>query len=423
MLLNEELLNLIFKSFYHKFQNNVNTKIYLLDIGNYKQLQFYIEIFTSENIKFNFTEKGELNIKMTNLKLHLTGYNIFYEAKFNDSIGVLSLEQNIILKSKLNDSRIYLPVFDFKEEPIINFEFNSNYNNEFIINNLNKLFLNKTFNNDFVSLVNNTLNFINNNIPKDFEFFYGGIRLDLNMIGPIEPRNNSIQINTYGFLYSEHIERTQNRTKFSLSTIPSIQNNTNQIYISTYSISSCLYTNLLNTNRYQIIVNPNILKLQYMFPKIRDKFKTTIFYLFFTGTPDIKIELLEGFMNIEFPATFEIMSYDKNPIFISQVELILKTQFNTLDYDKSKIGIFVDDIDLKTLKIERNNINNDTYYESQFQYGFNVIKENVINEYNNYMRKYFFASLPSIMHVEFKNYKFEHRNNYIIMNYDYTKGY
>ena len=161
MLLNEKLLNLLFSSFYHKFQNNVNTKIYLPDIGNYKQLQFYIEIFTSDNIKFNFTEKGELNIKMTNLKLHLTGYNIFYEAKFNDSIGVLSLDQNITLKSKLNDSRIYLPVFDFNKEPIINFEFNSNYNNEFIRNNVNKLFLNKTFNNDFVSFINNSIHEIN----------------------------------------------------------------------------------------------------------------------------------------------------------------------------------------------------------------------------------------------------------------------
>ena len=144
LLLNENMINTAFKKkFYYKFPSNANTKITVPEFGNYKKMQFYITIFTRDNIIFNFTDKGDLNIKILNLKTYLTGFNIFYMANFNYSLGVLNLEQNITLNSKLNDSIIYIPVFEYNEEPKVTFEFNSDYVNNpssynaFIYKNIN----------------------------------------------------------------------------------------------------------------------------------------------------------------------------------------------------------------------------------------------------------------------------------------------
>ena len=431
MILDEKMLNIMLSSFYYRsLNNNDNTKISLPDIGMNRQLQFHIPYFTKDNIKFNFTEKGELTIKMFNLNTYLSGFNSFLNYKFNDSIGVLSFEQNVIIRSKINDSDSgeYIPVFEFKEDPIIDFEFNSFYNNEFIRDNIYQLLrnnTNKTFTNNFIIFINKTLNYIYEKIPKDVEFSNAGLRLDINMAGPIEPRKNSIQINIYGFLYYERNSKTQNKTKFPLSYIPSInKNNSNQLYISNYCISSAIYTFLLFHGRYQIVFYPNYLKFQYMFPRIREKYKTSIFYLFLTGTPDIKVELFEGSMNITFPATFEVKNLEKISLFISQVEIVLNAEINTVDYYPSRIRLFIKDINMKTLNIEKNDINNDTYFESQFQYGFGSLKGDIVEEYNKFIGQYyFFSELPSVMNVKFKNYKFEHKKDYVIMTYDYSKEF
>ena len=428
LLLNENMINTAFKKkFYYKFPSNANTKITLPEFGNFIKMQFYITIFSHDNIIFNFTDKGDLNIKILNLKTYLTGFNIFYMANFNYSLGVLNLEQNITLNSKLNDSIIYIPVFEYNEEPKVNFEFNSDYVNNpssynaFIYENVNNLFLNKTFNKDFIIFINNTMNFIYEKIPKDIEYFTNGVRLDLNMIEPIKPRKNSVQLNLYGFLYSQYIEKTQNRTKFLLSNIPSIHNISNQLYISTYSISSAFYTLFYENNRNKILYYTSVLKLKYMFPQIMDKYKTSIFYLIFTLDRELKIELLDGYMNIIFPAKFEIQPADSNSVYISQVEIVLNSTIKNLDYNKLRILLFIDDMNMNTLKIEKNEINNDTYFESHFQSGFRHIKDNIIEQFNNFMKENFCTSLPDIMGVEFKSYNFEHKNNYVIMNFDYIR--
>ena len=79
---------------------------------------------------------------------------------------------------------------------------------------------------------------------------------------------------------------------------------------------------------------------------------------------------------------------------------------------------------MKTLNIEKNDINNDTYFESQFQYGFGSLKGDIVEEYNKFIGQYyFFSELPSVMNVKFKNYKFEHKKDYVIMTYDYSKEF
>lgn len=319
-------------------------------------------------------------------------------------------------------------MFEFNEDPIIDFEFNSFYNNEFIRDNIFQLLrnnTNKTFTNNFIIFINKTLNYIYEKIPKDVEFSNAGLRLDINMAGPIEPRKNSIQINIYGFLYYERNSKTQNKKKFPLSYLPSInKNNSNQLYISNYCISSAIYTFLLFHGKYQIVFNPNYLKFQYMFPRIREKYQTSIFYLFLTGTPDIKVELFEGSMNITFPATFEVKNLEKISLFISKVEIVLNAEINTVDYYPSRILLFIKDINMKTLNIDKNDINNDTYFESQFQYGFGSLKGDIVEEYNKFIGQYyFFSDLHSVMNVKFKNYKFEHKKDYVIMTYDYSKEF
>lgn len=423
-IINEKLINLMLSSFYQNIQNNVNTKIPLPDIGNNKRSEIFISGLTKDKIKFQLTEKGELNVTFTNLNAYYTGFNIFYNSPFNDSLGYLSLEQKVIIISVANESGIYSPKFEFDEAPKINLTINAKNIKDFFISGINDLLINDYFNEYIIKIVNDTLNFISDNIPKEFQKSSSSyLWIDLNMVGPIEPRNKSLQITSYGFVYAKDYKKTHNRTRYPLSIFPSIKNDSDQLYISTYSISSSIYT-LISLNNKPLTFTPNYLNLQFMFPKIREKFKNTIFYITFTGTPDVKVELLEGSMNVTVPGTFEIKAVgnDITTIFKSEIELTVNAELFIISYNNF-MSANVNDLFIKTIKIETNIINNDTYFESQFQYGLGQIKEKFKGEINSFIKSYLSFTPPIIMKIEIKNVKFEHKKDYIKMNYNYIKGY
>ena len=424
-IINEKLINLMLSSFYQNIQNNVNTKIPMPDIGLIKRSVIFISGLTLDKIKFQLTEKGELNVTFTNLNAYYSGFSTFYNSPFNDSLGYLSLEQKVIITSVANESGIYSPKFEFDEAPKINLTFNGKYNKDYFVSvKINDLLINEYFNEYIIKIVNDTLNFISDNIPKEFPKSSSSyLWIDLNMVGPIEPRNKSLQITSYGFVYAKDYKLTHNRTRYPLSIFPSIKNDSDQLYISTYSMSSSIYT-LISLNNKPLTFTPNYLNLQIMFPKIREKFKNTIFYITFTGTPDAKVELMEGSMNVTVPGTFEIKASgnDITTIFKSEIELTVNAELFIISYNNF-MSANVNDLFIKTIKIEKNIINNDTYYESQFQYGLGHIKNKFMGEINSFIKSYLSFTPPIIMKIEIKNVKFEHKKDYIIMNFNYIKGY
>ena len=424
-ILNEKLINLMLSSFYGDIQNNINTKIPLPDIGNNQKSELFISGLTKDKIKFEFMEKGDLNLTFTNLNVYYTGFNIFYNSKFNDSLGNLCLQQKVIINSVANESGIYLPKFEFNEEPKLNLTFNEKYGDgKFANKEMNDLLMNQYFNKYIINIVNETLNFISDKIPKEVPLSSDSwVYVDLNMIGPIEPRNKSIQITSYGFLYNKDWIASHNLSRYSLSNIPSIKNDSHQLYISAYSMSSAIYS-LLTIHKKSIVFNPNYFKMQYMFPRILEKFKNCIFYIIFNGSMDFKVELMEGYMNVIIPGTFEVKASgdDIISLFKSQVELTLNAELFIISYNHH-ISANVNDLSLKTIKIETNIINNDTYNESVFQIGLSQIKEKFIEEINKFIKSYLFMTRINIMNIELKNIKFEHKKDYIIMNFDYIKGY
>ena len=126
-------------------------------------------------------------------------------------------------------------------------------------------------------------------------------------------------------------------------------------------------------------------------------------------------------MNVTIPGTFNVKPISSTtPVFSCEVELIMKTELVVLSYN-SMISGNITDVDFNLLNITKNDINNDTIFERNIQYNFRYIKPKFIDEANNFIRSNYFLSIPPMMNIQFKNIKFEHKYQYVIMNFNLAK--
>ena len=126
-------------------------------------------------------------------------------------------------------------------------------------------------------------------------------------------------------------------------------------------------------------------------------------------------------MNVTIPGTFNVNPMSSaNPVFSCEVKLIMKTELVVLSYN-SMISGNITDVDFNLLNITKNDINNDTIFERNIQYNFRYIKPKFIDETNNFIRSNYFLSIPPMMNIQFKNIKFEHKYQYVIMNFNLAK--
>jgi hypothetical protein len=345
---------------------------------------------------------------------------------FNFSLYDLCIDLNITINSQCLESGEYIPFFEFNTFPKINFNYKIKENDigdEYI----KSLIENKTFEKNFivpsiVNINNDMLNKIVIKFPKEFEFGNAGLMIDLSMVGPIEYGNKFIQINSLGFLYLKNYKITHNRTKFPLSNFPSIKDISHKLYLSSYALSSSLFTQALSYHGTTIKFSPNLIQLEYMLPKIRQKIGNQPYVIIFNGNPDnLKIELFEGFMNITIPGIFNVNPISSsNPVFSCEVELIMKTELVVLSYN-SWISGNVTDVNFNLLNITKNDISNDTLFERNIQYNFRYIIPKFIDEANKFIKNNYVISIPPIMNIQFKNIKFEHKYQYVIMNFNLAK--
>ena len=428
-IITDDILNLLLPKFKEEILKGINTKVSLPNYDKMENLEIEYSNFSLDKFKANFNEEGLLNLKFNNISAYLFGKMKFERItynRFNFSLYDLCLDLNITINSQCLDSGEYIPFFEFNSLPKVNFNYKIKENNigdEYIEN----LIKNKTFENNFIfpsiiNINNDMLNKIVINFPKELEYGNAGFIIDLSMVGPIEHGNKFIQINSLGFLYHKDYKITHNRTKFPLSNFPSIKEISHKLYLSAYSLSSSLFTQASFSHHTTIQFYPNVLQLEYMLPKIRQKIGNQAYSIIFKGNPDnLKFELFEGFMNVTIPGIFNVNPISSAiPVFSCEVELIMKTELVILSYN-SMISGNVTDVNFNLLNITKNDINNDTLFESNIQYNFRYIKQKFIVEANNFIRSNYFLSIPPMMNIQFKNIKFEHKNQYVIMNFNLAK--
>ena len=151
---------------------------------------------------------------------------------------------------------------------------------------IKSLIENKNFEKNFIfpsiiNINNDMLNKIVIKFPKELEYGNAGFIIDLSMVGPIEYGNKFIQINSLGFFYHKNYKITHNRTKFPLSNFPSINNISHNLYLSSYALSSSLFTQASFSHQTTIKFYPNVIQLEYMLPKIRQKIGNQAYTIIF----------------------------------------------------------------------------------------------------------------------------------------------
>ena len=428
-IITDNILNLLLPKFKEEILKSINTKVSLPNYDKMENLEIVYSNFSLDKFKANFNEKGQLNLKFNNISANLIGKMTFERIiynRFNFSLYDLCLELNITINSHCLDSGEYIPFFESDTLPKINFNYKIKENDtgdQYI----KSLIENKNFEKNFIfpsiiNINNDMLNKIVIKFPKELEYGNGGFIIDLSMVGPIEYGNKFIQINSLGFFYHKNYKITHNRTKFPLSNFPSINNISHNLYLSSYALSSSLFTQASFSHQTTIKFYPNVIQLEYMLPKIRQKIGNQAYTIIFNGNPEnLKFELFEGFMNVTIPGTFNVNPISSTtPVFSCEVELIMKTELVILSYN-SMISGNITDVDFNLLNITKNDINNDTIFERNIQYNFRYIKPKFIDEANNFIRSNYFLSIPPMMNIQFKNIKFEHKYQYVIMNFNLAK--
>ena len=432
-IINDELINLLMPYFEFYIAKNVTEKISITNNNfnsiPFKDLEFQITNFSFDKVKLNFDEDGSLNLKFINIQADFSGnFHSVVITKFTATLYNFCIEQNFKIKSKYLESGIYVPYFESNEEPKIKFDYITKFGYEQKeFSYLNKLINNGDFTKEFIlpNIINLNNNILNKIIKLFFnEFSFGSYySVDMNMTSPIEYRNKFIQINAYGLFYYKTNNKTHNLTRYPLSKFPSIQNNNiQQIFISSYAISSALYTDISSSRNNKIRFNPSIRDLNVMIKGTLDKIGNEVIIAIFNIRPDVGVECLDGYMNITIPGTLEFKTYkNETSFFIIDSKLIMKGQF-TLYFD-TKFILEISDLKIKILDVIRNDINKDHLYgilNYNFEVTFFTIRNLFTKELNNYLRENY-RHIPNNMGIHFDIISFEHKKQYVILNFDLKK--
>ena len=434
-IINDELIDLLIPYFEYYIKKNVTEK---KSITNnkfesilFKNLEFQINNFSIDKFKLNFDEDGSLNLRFNNIQAVFSGtFHTIVISKFSANLYNFYIEQNFKIKSKYSEQGVYVPYFESNENPKIKFDYITKLGEdqrEFAY--LNELINNGDFTKEFIlpNIINLNINILNTVIEqfyKEFSFgtYYG---VDLNMTSPIEYRNKSIQINAYGLFYYKSNNKTHNLTRYPLSKFPSIENNKiGQIYISSYAISSSLYTEISTNRNDKIRFSPNVRDLDIMLHDTLNKIGYETINAIFNLRPDVEVECLDGYLNITIPGTLEFKTAKNDtPFFIIDSKLIMKGLFSL--YNNPNFRLEIDDLNIKILDVIRNDINEYHLYgilNYHFESSFFAIRNLFTKELNNFLSSNY-MSIPNNMNIQFYDISFEHKKQYVILNFDLKKAY
>lgn len=405
-------------------------EIKIPDSGKLRGGIFGVPNFNMNMIKLEFLNNGLLHIKISDCTPYFKGsyhYKILWvfnsHNNFNADFKNFRLEAQLKIKSRALPDGGYTPDVEFISGPDINFKLDVSCDGflhwliSWVINTCQGLV--KPF---ILPKIKQKARDALSNILKNFKTkasLGNGLWLDFTLASQIKLQNKFIELNSYAFLFNQNYKETQNRNKYPLTSLPSINSlgKNLQFYASEYTINSALFTLLTSANRV-IPFKISTKVLNNMLPGIVDKYGEKEATVTLNGSPESKIQITEQYMNVQVPGTFSVkVEGVGNEVFNCNLELNLKVNINIKE--GPKISGSIKEISAKIKKVNLNSASNSVI--SVIENGFQFIQSTIIEVLNKFIENYIQLKFPTVMGISFTNVTLELKNKYFVINYDITR--
>lgn len=423
---NDEFINSILLNFEDDIQELLKG-ISIDDVDSVTNMVFGIPNFSMDKMELFFDEEGLINLKLRNLEPYLTGtfhYTIIWDFSndFKATFKDFWLDAKIRVKTKEIAPGIYVPDAEFVGDPEMDFTIELDVDGT--IASLIAKILN--FVSDFAKnyilpimkeKIHELLAMVLEEIPTEVEI--GDYLVDLTLAAPIELKNKFLQVNSYALLFSKDYPETQNKTRYALSNFPSITDNQFQLFVSEYTLNSAAFT-YLTVNSEEALLSYTLSTgfVNVMLPGIAQKYGMKDSEISLIPKPETNVKLFEEFMVITAPSTFSVkVDGFESPVFVCELNLILKAvakvekgpKFSAVITDLvGEIGeIFVNEATTSPLE--------------SIEKGFLTLKAAIVNIANAYIKQYVDFPIPSIMGISLTDIEIEHKNEYILVNFNITR--
>ncbi len=423
-IVDQKFIDAAHKKFVEYFRDGLN-KIDLPDIGPVEEVELRFPNLKPEHIVLKFENNGIFYLKIKDIIPRISGtvyYRIIF--KFHNNVVLelrkFQLEGKIRIKSKMIENKRYILDAEFISKPTIQFEadldidgFGGSIVAKFFENNINRGLRMAL---PHVEKLSNELlqKFVISKIPKSviINTPKAAYNLDLTLPSPINIRNNFLELNTYALLYYEKDTNTKMFNRYPLTNLPSITNAENQLqlYISEYSIKSALYT-LFSVNR-EIKFVLSTKQLDILIPNIVNEYGNRManatIYLFL----DPKVNITDKYLDIKTRGSLYIDIYGiKQFSFGGRLELEIKVEAKVVPGPKISGKLY--QLEGKLSKVYVGN-KKETKINNVFKFIEDVIRPAV----NLFIENNIPFKLPELLGVQFKDLRIEHKDHYLMVNYN-----
>ena len=387
-----------------------------------KNAIFGIRNFNMNMIKLVILNDGIVHVRIENCTPYVKGtIKLLGQRQFEAKLYNFALDAKVRIKSRPVSGGGYGPDIDFISGPDMSFKLDISLSG--FLGGLISFFIDmfqKFIKPSIIKEVKfNARNYLKNFLNK-FETkirLYKDYWLDFTLVSPIKTPNRFLELNSYGFFYSDKNRSTQNRNKYSLTPMPSINNleKNLKLYVSEYSLNNAIYTLLSDSNNVlNIKVNTNMLDI--VFPGIADKYGERQATVILSGSPESRIKIPNQNIYAEASGTFGLkIDGIQDEVFKCNLDLTLKA--NVKITEGPKLSGKIEELNPKIKNIILNKVS-DRIMED----GISSIQSNILPILNSFIEDSFEFKFPTVMGISFTNINLELKDKYIVINYDITRN-
>ena len=423
---NDKFINSILLNFESDIKDLLQG-VQLDDTDSVTNMVFGIPNFSTDKVDLSFGEDGLINIKLKNLEPYLTGtyhYKIIWE--FSNNFKVIlkdfSLDAQIRAKEKELSSGNYAPYAEFVGDP--NMDFTIDIDIDGVIGTILAEIIN--FLDGFTKKIilpimkeksHELLEMILNQLPNEAQI--GDYWIDFTLASPVKLGNKFLQVNSYALIFSKEYPKTQDKTRYSLSSLPSISDNQLQLYVSEYSLNSAAFTYLtVNSDDTFLKYTLSTGFINIMLPGITKIYGNKDAEISLIPKPQTNVQLTEEYMYVSSPGTFYVrVDGVENPVFACELDLTLKAQASV---EKGpKLSAVINDMTGTIGEILVNEVT--TASPDLIEKGFLTLKNAIVQIINAYIKQNVDIPFPSIMGIDFTDINIQHKDNYLLVNFNITR--
>ena len=424
--INDKFINSILLNFESEIKDLLQG-IRLDDTDSITNMVFGIPNFSMDKADLSFGEDGLINLKLRNLEPYLTGtvhYTIIWDFSndFKITLKDFSLDAKIRPKTKELSPQNYAPDAELVGDPTMDFKIDIDIDG--VVGSIVAEILNLAgdFGKKYIlpimkSKCHELLTMILNEIPKEAQI--GDYWIDFTLASPIVLGNKFLQVNSYALIFSKEYPETQDKSRYPLSTLPSISDNQFQLFVSEYSLNSAAFTYLtINSDDTFLKYTLSTSFINIMLPGISQTYKNRDSEISLIPKPETNIKLTREYMYIYAPSVFYVrVDGVENPIFVCELDLTLKAQASV---EKGpKLTAIIKDITGSIGEILINEAT--TASPDLIEKGFLIIKNAFVQIINEYIKQNVDFPFPSIMGISLTDIEISHRDSYLLVNFNITR--